>query len=98
VPHLTLGDTFLAIQEDLLLRIEDITKSAGTDFALPAQTTYAADDAGLNIEKGGEAEVMVESWRARGKLPFPEFDDEDHERLEDTLDYPPRGSPGFTPR
>jgi hypothetical protein len=27
-------------------------------------------------------------------LPFPEFEEEERERLENTLDYPPEGSPG----
>ena len=33
-------DEFLAIQEDLLLRIEDIVNEAGTGFAFPSQTAY----------------------------------------------------------
>jgi hypothetical protein len=39
---------------------------------------------------------LVESWRARNKLPFPEFEEEERERLEDTLEYPPKGSPDHT--
>lgn len=33
-------DTFLDIQEDILLRIADIVKACGADFAFPSQTTY----------------------------------------------------------
>ncbi len=33
-------DTFLEIQEELLLRIGDIVESSGTAFAFPSQTTY----------------------------------------------------------
>ena len=33
-------DTFLEIQEELLLRIADIVKACGTEFAFPSQTTY----------------------------------------------------------
>ena len=33
-------DTFLAIQEEILLRIADIVKACGADFAFPSQTTY----------------------------------------------------------
>jgi MscS family membrane protein len=38
---------FLAIQEDLLLRIEDIVNEAGTGFAFPSQTAYLARDTGI---------------------------------------------------
>ena len=31
---------FLAIQQDVLLRVIDIVQSAGTDFAFPSQTAY----------------------------------------------------------
>ncbi len=89
---------FLAIQEDIFLRMADIVKEAGTSFAYPSQTAYLARDAGLDAERRDEAEDQVEHWRARGKLPFPEFEEEERERLEDTLDYPPKGSPDYEPR
>ena len=89
-------NVFLAIQEDVLLRIDDIVRSAGTGFAFPSRTTYHARDAGLDADLRGEAEALVESWRARNKLPFPEFEEEERERLEDTLEYPPKGSPDHT--
>ncbi len=91
-------DTFLAIQEDLLLRIEDLVVEAGTGFAFPSQTAYLARDGGLDAERRGQAETQVGHWRAREKLPFPEFEDEERERLEDILDYPPQGSPDHRPR
>ena len=89
---------FLALQEDLLLRIEDIVKEAGTGFAFPSQTAYLARDTGLDAERGEEAERDMQRRRATGKLPFPEFEDEERERLENILDYPPKGSPDYTPR
>jgi MscS family membrane protein len=89
---------FLAIQEDLFLRMADIVAKAGTAFAFPSQTTYLARDSGLDAELRDSAEGQVEHWRGRGKLPFPEFEDEERERLEDILDYPPKGSPDHKPR
>ena len=89
---------FLAIQEDLLLRIEDIVNEAGTGFAFPSQTAYLARDAGLDAERGEAAERDVQRRRATGKLPFPEFEEEERDRLENILDYPPKGSPDYTPR
>lgn len=84
---------FLAIQEDLFLRMADIVTEAGTAFAFPSQTAYLARDSGLDAERKEHAEGKVEHWRGRDKLPFPEFEDEERERLEDILDYPPKGSP-----
>jgi MscS family membrane protein len=87
-----------AIREDLNLRIMDIVAEAGTGFAFPSQTAYLGRDAGLDAARGREAEDKVRFWRERGKLPFPEFEDEECERLEDILDYPPKGSPDYQPR
>jgi MscS family membrane protein len=89
---------FLAIQEDLLLRIEDIIKEAGSGFAFPSQTAYLTRDTGLDQKRGEEAETKVEHLRVTGKLPFPEFGEEERDQLEDILDYPPRGSPDYTSR
>ena len=89
---------FLAIQEDVLLRIEDIIKEAGSGFAFPSQTAYLARDTGLDDELRKEVETEVGHRRFTGKLPFPEFDEEEREQLEDILDYPPKGSPGYKPR
>ena len=89
---------FLAIQEDVLLRIEDIIHDAGSNFAFPSQTAYLTRDAGLDTEHRKEAETEVGHRRFTGKLPFPEFDEEEREQLEDILDYPPKGSPDYKPR
>lgn len=87
---------FLAIQEDVLLRIEDIIKKAGSGFAFPSQTAYLTRDSGLDDKRREEAETEVGHRRFTGKLPFPEFDEEEWEQLEDILDYPPKGSPGYS--
>jgi MscS family membrane protein len=89
---------FLAIQEDLLLRIEDIIKEAGSGFAFPSQTAYLTRDTGLDEKRREEAETQVGHLRFTGKLPFPEFDEEERNQLKDILDYPPKGSPDYRPR
>lgn len=88
---------YRAIREDINFRIMDIVKQAGTGFAFPSQTSYFTRDRGLDAELGQEAEDQVDFWRSRSKLPFPEFEQEEQEMLEDTLDYPPQGSPDYTP-
>jgi MscS family membrane protein len=85
-------DTFLAIQEDILLRMEDILREAGTGFAFPSQTAYLARDEGVDAERSQAAEEKVEEWRTQNRLPFPEFDPSLKPEIEDTLDYPPKGA------
>ena len=87
---------YWAIREDLNLRIMDIVKEAGTSFAFPSQTAYFTQDSGLDAGKSREAETQVKDWRANGKLPFPEFDRAEQMEMEDTLEYPPKGSPGHS--
>ena len=91
-------DTFLAVQEDLFLRMADIVSEAGSGFAFPSQTAYIARDSGLDEERKSAAETNVSQQRAVGKLPFPEFEEEDRDMLEDILDYPPKGSSGHQSR
>ena len=64
----------LGIREDLNLRIMEIIKAARTNFAFPSQTAYFTQDSGLDAKRSGEAEAQVENWRAKGKLPFSDFD------------------------
>ncbi len=84
---------FLAIQEDVYLRIMDIVKEAGTGFAFPSQTTYYTRDSGLGKEQAEAAEAEVQAWRSDGTLPFPEFAQVHRERMLNTLVYPPEGAP-----
>ncbi|MCG6907210.1 MAG: mechanosensitive ion channel family protein [Desulfobacteraceae bacterium] len=83
---------FFAIREDVLLRINDIVREAGTGFAFPSQTMYFSRDQGLDEKSSQAAVKAVQSWRRSGKLPFPRLSRERIDRLHGTLDYPPRGS------
>ena len=84
---------FLGIQEDVLLRVQDLIEAAGTDFAFPSQTAYISKDSGIDRERSCAAEAEVQDWRSKGTLPFPEFSSEQREQFRDTLDFPPEGSP-----
>jgi MscS family membrane protein len=84
---------FLAVREDIYLRIMDIVAAGGTGFAFPSQTTYLSQDAGLDAERGRAAEAAVQGWRAAGERFFPEFAPETIAALDDTLDYPPGRGP-----
>ncbi len=84
---------FLAIREDILLRMKGVVEEAGTGFAFPSRTVYQARDNGLDRERTKAAEAAVEAWRAAHDLPFPEFGKARLEKLRHTLAYPPDGSP-----
>jgi MscS family membrane protein len=83
---------FLAVREDLLLRLMDIVTSSGSGFAFPSQTTYVARDDGLDGERVRTAEEQVRAWRERSELPLPDFAEKAKIALDDTVRYPPEGS------
>jgi len=87
------GDEFLAVQEDLLLRVMDIVAASGTGFAYPAQLAYTAADGGIDAERRKAAEAAVASWRDAGTLPLPDMPPDRAKELEGTLSWPPDGAP-----
>ena len=85
---------FLAVQEDLNLRIKDVVEGCGTGFAFPSQTLYMERGQGLVPEEIEKAEALVKRWRDEDRLPFPDHETGFRFELANTLDYPPKGSPG----
>ena len=83
---------FLAVQEDLLLRILDIVEASGSGLAFPSQTLYLGRDTGLNLEKAKQAEAEVAEWIAENQLPFPNYTPSQIAGFENTAKYPPPGS------
>jgi len=83
---------FLAVREDLYLRMMDVVEDSGTGFAFPSQTLYLGRDGGLDDERSRRAERTVREWREGGKLPFPDFPPQARSEMSGSLDYPPRGS------
>lgn len=84
---------FLAIQEDINLRLADIIAASGTSFAFPSMVAYMARDPGVDEAKTEKAESAVEAWRSNDRLPFPEFAVNERWDMINTLDYPGAGSP-----
>jgi MscS family membrane protein len=84
---------FLAVQEDILLRVMQVVKKSGTGFAFPSRTLYHTRDRGLDSERQQDAEKRVREWALANKSPFPDFDEEYRLQITDILDYPPKGSP-----
>jgi MscS family membrane protein len=83
---------FLGVREDIYLRFMDVVKESGTGFAFPSQTLYLGRDDGLDAERAREAEEQVQAWRRENRLPFPSFSPEALDEMDDTLDWPPRGT------
>ncbi|GIW45083.1 MAG: hypothetical protein KatS3mg077_2365 [Candidatus Binatia bacterium] len=83
---------FLAIREDLFLRIMDIVSESGTGFAFPSQTVYCGQDTGLDAERRARAEAQVRVWREERRLWLPYAPEEEVAALRGTLAYPPPGS------
>ncbi len=79
---------FLAIREDLLLRIMDVVGTAGTAFALPARTMYQTSDPGVDKGRAEAARGEVEQWRQRADLPFPDFKPADISAFRGSISYP----------
>jgi MscS family membrane protein len=74
-----------------------MVKESGTGFAFPTRTLHVGREAGLNEERGKDAETTMDGWRKSGALPFPEFDADLRSEIEDSLDYPPEGSTEYKP-
>jgi len=85
-------DEFLAVREDIFLRVMDVVAASGSGFAFPSSTTYLARDTGLDEEKQAAALAAVQKWRAEGRLMFPDSSPEEVNALRGTLDWPPQGS------
>jgi len=82
---------FLAVREDVMLRIMEVVAACGTGFAFPSQTVYANTD-GYDAEKARAAEEAVRRWREAGTLFLPHLPEAEVAKVSDTLDYPPKGS------
>jgi len=56
--HILTGDLdeFLAIREDLLLRIMDLVAGAGAGFAIPSRTLYVTQDQDLDYQRAATVE------------------------------------------
>jgi MscS family membrane protein len=85
-------DEFLAIREDLLLRIAEAVAASGSGFAFPSRTLYVAADSGLDSERRTAAESQVRRWRDDNALDLPRLHPDRLEALKGTLEYPPKGA------
>lgn len=83
---------FMAIKEDVFLRMMDVVERAGAQFAFPSMVYYEAQDTAHDPSKVKAAEDAVSKWRETNNLPFPDLAWQEKAELSGTLDYPPEGS------
>ena len=62
---------FLALREELFLRLMDLVQESGTGFAFPSQTLYFARDEGLDPGRTDAALAEVRRWRDEGRSTPP---------------------------
>ncbi len=82
---------FLAVAEDLNLRMLELVAGAGLSLTAPGQ--YVAVDRHRQgaPEDRSEAEARLAGWREEDRWPFPDLGDDEKAQLRGTLDYPARG-------
>lgn len=83
---------FLAIREDLLLRIMDVVEASGTGFAFPSHTVYLGKDDGLDADRSRAAETQVSAWREGSELPLPDVPEARLHDLKGTIPFPAEGA------
>ena len=79
---------YLAVAEDLNLRIIEIVHQNGAIFSGPGQVLQIRDFQQAGDEKLEEVQAKLEVWRQGDGLPFPDLSDEEKQRLKSSLEYP----------
>jgi len=85
--------SYLAIAEDLYLRIIDAVRDSGAEFALPTQRVTMEEPLLSDDARRDEIEALVDQWREQNILPYPDWSEEYIDEIKDTLEYPPAGTP-----
>ena len=83
-------EEYLAVAEDLNLRIIEIVHQNGAIFSGPGQVLQIRDFQQAGEEKLQEVEAKLEVWRQGEGMPFPDLSEEEKRQLKNTLEYPKR--------
>lgn len=84
---------YLAVTEDLNLRMMEVVYRSGAGFAFPSQTLYVEKGEPPDPQRRAEVEEEVRRWREQGELYVTGFPPAKIEEMFNTLDYPPQGTP-----
>ncbi|HTT18648.1 MAG TPA: mechanosensitive ion channel domain-containing protein, partial [Candidatus Sulfotelmatobacter sp.] len=85
---------FAAIQEDILFRITGVAESAGTAWAIPAQTAYSSTKRRIDDQKAEQVIQQLQTWQDSKEKVFPDFSSQRMTALRGTIGYPD-DKPGF---
>lgn len=78
---------FFEVQEDLLLRIMEIVKESGSDFAFPSQTLYMGKDNGLDAKIAEAKAANVKEREKNNDFGMPRFEPEQIAELNATIPF-----------
>ncbi len=84
-------DVYLAVAEDLNLRILGILEECDIKLALPEQRILLQQDEAQPAEKKAEASAHIDRLEQDSRLAFPDFTEAEKASLRGQLDYPERG-------
>jgi MscS family membrane protein len=84
---------YLAVAEDLNLRIVEIAEASGATFTGPGQLVHLHESEPASPDQQARFEQALREMRDQERLPFPDYSEEERENLRNSLDYPPKGSP-----
>ena len=82
---------YLAVAEDLNLRVVEIAQNAGATFSGPGQLLQFGEVQPESAEQLAHIQGTLQEWREQDRLPFPDFHSDDISSMKNTLDYPPKG-------
>lgn len=84
-------DIYLAVAEDMNLRILRILDDCGVKLAVPVQHIRVQQANEIAEDKQSEAETRVNQLEQQNRLAFPDFTEEEKASLKGQLSYPERG-------
>ena len=83
---------YLAVAEDLNLRIIELVHGNGAIFSGPGQVLQLRDFYQASGETLAEVDAKLAQWSDQSQLPFPDVSSEHKAQIKDSLEYPPKGS------
>ncbi|WP_290919362.1 mechanosensitive ion channel family protein [Halodesulfovibrio sp.] len=85
-------EEYLDVRQDLLFRIGEIIREAGTDLAYPSQTIYLARD---KKSLAPTESVLNDMKQNDTEYPYPNTSEQRYDELLDRLKYPPTSEEDF---
>jgi MscS family membrane protein len=82
---------YLAVAEDLNLRMIELVHDAGAVFSGPGQVLQLRDFYRASEDTMTDIEAQLNEWRGSEKLPFPDYTDAEKAALHGAIQLPDRG-------